>query len=64
MSGHQAVEPICVTVNDAARMIGVGRTKLYELISSGELETVKIGKATRITTASLHELVRRQRMSN
>ncbi|WP_427965063.1 helix-turn-helix domain-containing protein [Altererythrobacter sp.] len=42
-------------------MIGVGRTKLYELISSGELETVKIGKATRVTTASLHELVKRRR---
>jgi excisionase family DNA binding protein len=59
MSGHQSVEPICVRVNDAARMIGVGRTKLYELISSGELETVKIGKATRVTTASLRVLVRR-----
>ena len=62
MSGHQAAEPICVRVNDAARMIGIGRTKLYELISSGELETVKIGKATRITTASLHALVNRQRL--
>ena len=59
MSGRQLVEPICVRVNDAARMIGVGRTKLYELISSGELETIKIGKATRITTASLHELINR-----
>ncbi|QFT77426.1 helix-turn-helix domain-containing protein [Erythrobacter sp. THAF29] len=64
MSGHQLVEPICVRVNDAARMIGVGRTKLYELISSGELETVKIGKATRIMTASLHKLVERCRASN
>ncbi|WP_425061621.1 helix-turn-helix domain-containing protein [Qipengyuania flava] len=45
-------------------MIGVGRTKLYELISSGELETVKIGKATRITTASLHNLVERHRAMN
>jgi excisionase family DNA binding protein len=61
MSGHKPVEPICVRINDAARMIGVGRTKLYELISCGELETVKIGKATRITTASLHELIK-QRM--
>ncbi|AXK41339.1 helix-turn-helix domain-containing protein [Erythrobacter aureus] len=61
MSDHQPVEPICIRVNDAARMIGIGRTKLYELISSGELETVKIGKATRVTTASLHELVRRWR---
>jgi len=58
MSGHQPVEPICVRINDAARMIGVGRTKLYELISCGELETVKIGKATHVTTLSLHRFVR------
>ena len=42
-------------------MIGVGRTKLYKLIAAGEVETVKLGKATRITTASLHDLIRRQR---
>jgi len=54
-------DPICVRVNDAARMIGVGRTKLYELIAAGEVETVKLGKSTRITTASLHDLIRRQR---
>lgn len=64
MSVQQPVEPICVKVNDAARMIGIGRTKLYELISSGELETIKIGKATRITTASLHRLVERRRALN
>ena len=64
MSGQQSVEPICVRVNDAARMIGVGRTKLYELISSGELETIKLGKATRVTTASLHKLVERHRALN
>ena len=63
MSGHQPVEPICVRVNDAARMIGVGRTKLYELISSGEVETIKIGNATRVTTASLHELVKQMRVT-
>ena len=64
MSDQQSVEPICVRVNDAARMIGIGRTKLYELISSGELETVKIGKATRITTASLHQLINRNCIRN
>ncbi|MBL9070666.1 MAG: helix-turn-helix domain-containing protein [Sphingopyxis sp.] len=42
-------------------MIGVGRTKLYELIAAGEVETVKLGKSTRITTSSLHDLIRRQR---
>ena len=64
MSNQRPVEPICVRVNDAARMIGIGRTKLCELISRGELETVKIGKATRITTASLHRLVERHRALN
>ncbi|WP_230293369.1 helix-turn-helix domain-containing protein [Croceicoccus sp. Ery5] len=64
MSGQLPVEPICVRVNDAARMIGVGRTKLYELIANGDLETVKLGKATRITTASLHNLVERHRAMN
>ena len=61
MTRPPSPEPICVKVNDAARMIGVGRTKLYELIASGEIEAIKLGKSTRITTVSLHELVRRQR---
>lgn len=60
MNGRQPVEPICVRINDAARMIGIGRTKLYELIAAGELETVKFGKATCITTASLQEMVKRR----
>jgi len=42
-------------------MIGVGRTKLYELIASGEIEAVKLGKSTRITTSSLHKLVMQRR---
>lgn len=61
MTAPPPVEPICVKVNDAARMIGVGRTKLYELIASGEIEVVKLGKSTRITAASLHKMVMRQR---
>ena len=53
-------DPICVRVNDAARMIGVGRTKLYELIAAGEIETVKLGRATRVTIASLNDLIKRR----
>ena len=61
MTTSPTVEPICVRINDAARMIGVGRTKLYELIADGEVETVKLGKSTRVITASLHRLIMRQR---
>jgi excisionase family DNA binding protein len=61
MKAPPPAEPICMKVNEAARMISVGRTKLYELIASGDVETVKLGKSTRIVTASLHRLVTRQR---
>ena len=61
MTGPPSSEPICVRVNDAARLIGVGRTKLYELIATGEVDTVKLGKSTRVLTASLHDLMRRRR---
>lgn len=61
MTAPPSPDPICLRVNDAARMIGVGRTKLYALIAAGEVETVKLGKSTRVTTASLRDLVRRQR---
>jgi len=61
MTAPAPPNPICLRVNDAARMIGVGRTKLYALIAAGEVEMVKLGKATRITTASLHDLITRRR---
>lgn len=34
---------LLVHVPIAARMLGVGRTKVYELVSEGELELVHIG---------------------
>lgn len=61
MKGNAAPEPICVRVNVAARMIGIGRTKLYELISEGEIDVVKVGKATLVTTASLNAMIERLR---
>jgi excisionase family DNA binding protein len=54
------VEPICVKINDAACMIGVGRTKLYELIATNQIEVVKLGNSTRVTTASLRALIAQQ----
>jgi len=54
------MEPIAIPPKDAFAAIGVGVTKGYELINSGELETFKIGRATRITTASVRAFVARQ----
>ncbi|WP_381491982.1 helix-turn-helix domain-containing protein, partial [Sphingosinicella xenopeptidilytica] len=34
-------------------MTGIGRSKLYELIKAGEIETVKVGSRTLVTVAGL-----------
>lgn len=54
------MKPLAIPPKDAFASIHVGVTKGYELISSGELETFKIGRATRITTASIEAYVARQ----
>lgn len=54
------MDPLAIAPKDAFAAIGVGVTKGYELINSGELETFKIGRATRITTESIRAYVARQ----
>lgn len=56
-------EPVRLTVRipTALEMLGIGRSKLYELIGSGEIEVIKIGKATLVVVQSLHSFVSRQR---
>ncbi len=53
------IEPLTVRIPVALRLTGIGRSKLYELIKSGDVETVKIGTATLVTMASLRRLVER-----
>lgn len=54
------MQPLAVPPKVAFAMIGVGVTKGYELIASRDLETFKIGRATRVTTASIEAYVARQ----
>lgn len=51
------MEPITVTVADARKAIGIGHTKLYELIGAGKLRTVKVGRRTLVTTESIRAFV-------
>lgn len=45
------------SVNDAAESLGIGKTKAYQLISDGSLETVSIGTRRLVKVASIHKLV-------
>lgn len=51
------MEPLAISVNDAAKALGVGRTTIYVLIKSKDLETVKIGRRTLIKMDSIRLLV-------
>jgi excisionase family DNA binding protein len=42
---------------EAAARLGIGRTKLYELMASGELRSVKLGGARRVSATALAEFV-------
>jgi excisionase family DNA binding protein len=50
------MEPICVFVTETTRALGIGRTKVYELINAGLLEVVKIGRRTLVRTTSIRAL--------
>lgn len=42
-----------ISVEDTLALMGIGRTKLYELLNANEIESVKIGRRTLIKRASL-----------
>jgi excisionase family DNA binding protein len=50
-------ERLLLTVVEAAAMLGVGRTKAYELIAGGELQAVHIGRAARVPLVAVRRYV-------
>ncbi len=53
--------PILLTPTEAAQALGIGRSKLYELMQAGVVESVHIGACRRIPADALEELVARLR---
>ena len=51
------LDPLTVRIAEAVRLTGLCRSKIYELIASGDIETVKVGRCTLIPMASLRALV-------
>lgn len=41
------------TISESCRLLSVGKTKLYELIGSGEIPVRKVGKKSLIAAADL-----------
>jgi excisionase family DNA binding protein len=51
------IEPLLVRVDEAARILCLSRSTIYEMLDSGELPSVRCGAARRIPLAALREWV-------
>lgn len=50
-------ERLSLTIAEAARTCGIGRTTLYEIIGAGKLDARKCGNRTLITAESLRKYI-------
>jgi excisionase family DNA binding protein len=51
------MEKLLLTTTEAAQALGIGRSKLYELIRTGAVESVRIGGSRRIPAEALKAFV-------
>ncbi len=49
--------PLAHSINATARLLGVGKTKVYELINRGELRSIHIDKRHLITDVEVRRLL-------
>lgn len=47
------MRPMAYSVSDVLQMVGIGRTKFYQLVSAGEIKVRKIGNRTIVLAADL-----------
>lgn len=55
------IERLLLKPEEAAEVLSIGRSKVYELMGSGELASVRIGTSRRVPTEALVEFVSRLR---
>jgi excisionase family DNA binding protein len=55
--------PLAHSINGTCDQLGIGRTKVYDLINRGDLETVRIGSRRLVTRRSLEVLLERYQVA-
>jgi excisionase family DNA binding protein len=52
-------DKLLLTPEEAAEVLGIGRTKVYALISDGDLLSVRIGNSRRVPRDAVDEFIAR-----
>ena len=55
--GSVVTEPLLLRVEEVARALAIGRSKVYELVASGDLPSITIGSARRVPTEALQKWI-------
>jgi excisionase family DNA binding protein len=53
-----------ISLNELQKILAIGRTKAYDLVTSGDLPAVRIGRSIRISKQDLTDWLERQRYQN
>ncbi|SDU39584.1 helix-turn-helix domain-containing protein [Pseudomonas yamanorum] len=59
MTSSEQIEPLSVSVEGAARIVGYSRSGVYELIASGDLKAFKLGRRRLILMTELRAWIER-----
>ena len=49
--------PLLVSINEAARIVGLGRSKFYTIIKQNELRLIKVGARSLVAMSDLQRFV-------
>jgi hypothetical protein len=56
-----ACAPISVKIPEAVRLSGLSRSRIYEMMRSGDIEFAKVGSSTLILVDSLRRMIEAHR---
>jgi excisionase family DNA binding protein len=54
---EDVMDKLLLTPVEAAQALGIGRSKVYELLQSGQLKSVRIGSCRRVPLDAVHDLL-------
>ena len=57
---QETTQPLLLNIAQVAKMLNLGRTKVYELIATKQLPVIRFGRAVRVSSASLRRWVEQQ----
>ena len=57
---EKSIDRLLLRPIEAAKAIGIGRSKIYQLLASGELPSIRVGASVRVPLDALRAWIARQ----